>query len=154
MWIWKWSVGGPKSQGWNAWRSSYMYHSFSPCTYWYSYIEYSMWLTYACETNVLFESYLLFSLFTLRTWRWWRYVFILLSIFDKCLLFLYRISSQCLISCYAYSCFTQIFCMHTFRGSKSYTLVMHVIDPSYSLSFNWDLYIWTYIWVYDTCGVD
>ena len=114
----------------------------------------STWLAYACETNVLFEYYLLFSLFTLRTWRWWRYVFILISIFEKCLLFLYRISSQCLISCYACSCLTQIFCMYTFRGSKSYTLVMHVIDPSYSPSFNWDLYIWIYIWVYDTCGVD
>lgn len=51
-----------------------------------------------CETNVLCDSYLLFSLFTLRTWRWWRCVFILISIFEKCLLFLYRISSQCFIS--------------------------------------------------------
>ena len=119
----------------------------------YSYIIFFMWLRKHVRL-MFWLSHILFNLFTLKTWRWWRYVFILISIFEKCLLFLYRISSQCLISCYAYSCFTQIFCMHTFRGSKSYSLVMHVLVPSYSLLFNWDLYMWAYNWVYDTCGVD
>ena len=69
--------------------------------------------------------------FTLRTWRSWRYMFYVgLHHYYICLLYMYRINPHWSFSNYAYTCISCIFiCMHIFRGSKSYTFIVHVLDP-------------------------